>query len=225
MTPLWLGVAPFGVAYAIVARAGGLSPLQTQALSLLVFAGSAQFSAAGLFGRGAGGLEIVFTTFILNVRHVLYGLVLSRSLRLPWRRRLPAAFLLTDEAFGVVAASRERSYPYLMGTELSLFVAWNLATAAGIALGAAIPDPVELGVDLVFPLAFLALLVPLVRTRIELSVAVTAGAASWLVSRVEPGGVPILVASLVGAALGAALTRGQSPPPPFDSEAARREVA
>ncbi len=225
MAPLWLGVVPFGVAYAVVGRAAGLSALQTQALSLLVFAGSAQFSAAGLFGRGAGGPEIVLTTFLLNVRHVLYGLSLSRTVRLPWTKRLPAAFLLTDEAFGVVTGSRERSFPFVLGCELSLFVTWNLATAAGIVLGAAIPDPVELGVDLVFPLAFVALLVPLVRTRVELAVALVAGSSSWLVSQVEPGGVPIVVAGVVGAALGAALTRRHAPPPPIDATAARREVA
>jgi 4-azaleucine resistance transporter AzlC len=225
MVPLWLGVVPFGLAYAVVARAAGLSALETQALSLLVFAGSAQFSAAGLFGRGAGGIEIVFTTFLLNVRHVLYGLALSRTVRLPWRRRLPAAFLLTDEAFGVAAASRERSFPRLLGVELSLFVTWNLATAGGIVLGSAIRDPAELGVDFVFPLAFLALLVPLLRRRVDVAVALTAGVTAWLVSRVEQGGVPIVVAGVAGAALGAVLTRHEPPPPAIDPEQAVRGVA
>ncbi len=225
MIPLWLGVVPFGLAYAVVARGAGLSPLETQALSLLVFAGSAQFSAAGLFGRGAAGAEIVLTTFLLNVRHVLYGVTLSRELRLPWRRRLPAAFFLTDEAFGIVAAGRERSFSYLLGAELSLFATWNLATAAGVVLGERIADPAELGVDLVFPLAFLALLVPLVRTRVELAVAVGAGVAAWVVSRVEPGGIPIVVAGVTGAALGAMLTRHDPPPPAIDPDDAIREVA
>lgn len=225
LAPLWLGVIPFGIAYAVAARAAGLSWIEVQALSALVFAGSAQFSAAGLFGRGAGGPEIVFTTFLLNVRHVLYGLTLSRAMKLPWRKRLPAAFLLTDEAFGVVAASRERSFAYLLGCEVSLFVTWNIATAVGIASGSLIPDPTALGVDVVFPLAFLALLVPLVRTRVELTVAVVAGSAAWIVSRIEPGGVPIVVAGVAGAALGAALTKDEPPPPPIDPAAARREVA
>ena len=69
--PLWLGIVPFGLVYAVVARDAGLSLIETQALSVLVFAGSAQFSAAGLFGSGAAALEIVSTTFLLNVRHVL----------------------------------------------------------------------------------------------------------------------------------------------------------
>ncbi len=175
LAPLWLGVVPFGVAYAITARGAGLSLLETQALSVLVFAGSAQLSAVGLFAAGAAGLEIVLTTLLLNVRHVLYGVALVRELPLTRRQRPAAAFFLTDEAFGVVAAARERSFPFLLGAELSLFVMWNLATLAGFLLGAAIPDPEQLGVDLIFPLAFLALLVPLVRTRVELAVAARLG--------------------------------------------------
>ena len=55
------------------ARSRALAVVETQALSVFVFAGSAQVSAAGLFAAGAAGLEIVLTTFLLNVRHVLYG--------------------------------------------------------------------------------------------------------------------------------------------------------
>src|SRR5262249_23092659 len=95
MMPLWLGVAPFGVAYAVIARSAGLSLVETQALSLFVFAGASQVSAVGLFARGAGGLEIVLTTFLLNVRHVLYGVSLGRNIEMTRRERLVAAFFLT----------------------------------------------------------------------------------------------------------------------------------
>ena len=55
MAPLWLGVIPFALVYAVLARDAGLSLIETQALSALVFAGSAQVSAVGLFGVGRGG--------------------------------------------------------------------------------------------------------------------------------------------------------------------------
>ena len=84
MLPLWLGVAPFAVAYAVTARAAHLSLLETQFMSLTVFAGASQFAAAGLFGQGAGGLSIIATTFLLNVRHVLYGLSLAQQLPISW---------------------------------------------------------------------------------------------------------------------------------------------
>jgi predicted branched-subunit amino acid permease len=225
MAPLWLGVVPFGLAYAVTARDASLSLVETQALSLLVFAGSAQVSAAGLFGRGAGGLEIVLTTFLLNVRHVLYGLTLARQIDLTRRQRPVAAFLLTDEAFGVVAAGRERTFPYLVGTELSLFVTWNLATFGGALLGGSIPDPERVGVDVVFPLAFLALLVPLLRTRVELLVACCAGALAWAIAEVQGGGIPVLVTGVAGSVLGAWLTRHRPPDETLDLADAAREVA
>jgi 4-azaleucine resistance transporter AzlC len=225
MAPLWLGVVPFGLAYAVTARDAGLSLVETQALSLLVFAGSAQVSAAGLFGRGAGGLEIVLTTFLLNVRHVLYGLSLGRTLPLTRTQRPVAAAFLTDESFGVVAAGTERSFHYLLGTELSLFVTWNLATLGGAVLGGSIPDPEKVGVDVIFPLAFLALLVPLVRTRVELLVAVVSGAVAWATAQALPGGTPILVTGVAGSLLGAWLTRHRPPMSTLDLDDAAREVA
>ena len=131
LTPLWLGVIPFGLAYAVLARDAGLSLLETQSLSVLVFAGSAQVSAVGMFGTGAAAAEIVLTTFLLNVRHVLYGLALGRQIPLRGWRRPTAAYFLTDEAFGVVAAREERTFPFLLGAELSLFATWNTATFGG----------------------------------------------------------------------------------------------
>lgn len=224
MAPLWLGVVPFALVYAVLAREAGLSLLETQALSALVFAGSAQVSAVGLFGSGAAALEIVSTTFLLNVRHVLYGLSLGRRTPLSRRQRPVAAYFLTDEAFGVVAASGERTFAFLLGAELSLFGMWNLATLGGAIAGSAITDPAELGIDLVFPLAFLALLVPLVRTRVELLVAVVSGAIAYVAARGLPGGLPILLTGVVGSLLGAALTSGR-PGEDVDVEDAVREVA
>ncbi len=226
LAPLWLGVIPFGVAFAVTARAAGLSLVETQALSVLVFAGSAQFSAVGLIATGAAGLEIVLTTLLLNVRHLLYGLSLGRVFHLRRRQRPVAAFFLTDEAFGVAAAAKERSFPFLMGIELSLFVMWNLATLGGFLLGATIPDPTKLGVDLIFPLAFLALLVPLVRTRVELIVALAAGALAYgLQQGGVPGGLPILITGVAGSLLGAFLTRRAPADATIDAADAVREVA
>jgi 4-azaleucine resistance transporter AzlC len=222
---LWLGVIPFALAYAVTARSAGLSLLQTQALSALVFAGSAQLSAVGLFAAGAAGLEIVLTTLLLNVRHALYGLSLGREFHLTRRERPVAAFFLTDESFGAVSGARERSFPFLLGAELSLFTMWNLATFGGFLLGAAIPDPERLGVDLIFPLAFLALLVPLVRTRVELVVALASGALAFGLGRVLPGGLPILFTGIGGSLLGAFVTRGTPPDRTIHADDAAREVA
>lgn len=201
--PLWLGMVPFGLAYAVTARSAGLSLFDTQLMSMLVFAGGAQFSAAGLFLAGASGLAIVLTTFLINVRHLLYGLALSQRLRLSRPQRLVAAHFLTDEAFGVTVVSGQRSFGYLLGAELSVFVVWNGSTLAGSLLSEAVPDPAALGVDFVFPLAFLALLVPLLTGWRELAVAAFAGLTALLAGGTVNSGVAILIAGTLGALLGA----------------------
>lgn len=206
MLPLWLGVAPFAVAYAVTARGAGLSLFDTQLMSAAVFAGASQFSAAGLFASGAGAAAILFTTFLLNVRHVLYGLSLGRQVALTPRQRLVAAHFLTDEAYGVTVARGARTFSFVLGAELSLFAVWNAFTLLGALLGSVVPDPNKLGVDFVFPLAFLGLLIPLLRGRTEVIVALLSGLAAWLLSRALPSGLVVLTVGIGGALLGAWLT-------------------
>ena len=201
--PLWLGMFPFGLAYAVTARSAGLSVVDTQLMSVVVFAGGAQFSAAGLFLAGASGLAIVATTFLINARHLLYSLTLGQRLALSRPQRLVAAHFLTDEAFGVAITSGRRSFAYLMGAEMSVFVVWNVATLVGSVLSDAVPDPAALGVDFVFPIAFLALLVPLLTGWRELVVAAFAGLVALVAGRIVNSGVAILIAGTLGALLGA----------------------
>ena len=224
MFPLYLGIVPFAVAFAVTARAAGLSVWETQVLSLFVFAGASQFSAAQMFATGASGPAIVLTTFLLNVRHALYGVSLARAIALkPWQR-VVSAFFLTDEAYGVMISSGAKTFAFLLGAELSLYVSWNAFTLLGALAGSLLPDPVVLGVDFVFPLSFLALLVPIVRSRAEFIVAIFSGALAFVISSELPGGLPILITGVVGSLLGAWLTRTEAPPAP-QLEDAIREVA
>ena len=212
MLPLWVGVAPFGLAYAVSARAAGLSLIDTQLMSLTVFAGASQFTAAGMFAAAASPLALILTTFVINVRHLLYSLTLGQRERLTWPQRLLSAQLLTDEAFGVVMAaspSGATGFGFLLGAELSLYLVWNLATLVGSLVGGVVPDPDAIGLDVIFPLAFLALLVPLLRRPVDAGVALFSGAAGLLAVRLMPGGLAVLVVGVLGALLGAWFTRGE----------------
>jgi 4-azaleucine resistance transporter AzlC len=197
---------PFALAYAVSARSAGLSLFDTQLMSITVFAGASQFSAAGMFQAGAGGLAIIFTTFLINLRHLLYGLNLGRQVPVGPLQQAAAAPFLTDEAFGVVVASGRRDFRFLLGAELSLFFIWNAATLAGALISSALPDPDSLGVDFVFPLAFLALLIPLLKSRTHWLIALACGVLALLLGSVTNSGVTVLVTGLAGALAGALLT-------------------
>ncbi|MBF5043074.1 AzlC family ABC transporter permease [Aggregicoccus sp. 17bor-14] len=207
--PLWLGAAPFGLAYAVTARAAGLSVRDTQLMSVLVYAGGAQFSAAGLFAERASVGALLFTTLLLNLRHVLYGLSLGRLVPFTPGERALAAHFLTDETYGVTVAEPRRDFRFVLGSGASLFTVWNVFTFLGILAGAAVPDPERLGVDFVFPLAFLALLIPMLRARTEWTVAAASGLFALALSRVAPGGLVVLLTAVGGALLGAVLSQAK----------------
>lgn len=110
MLPLSISVIPWGILCGALALQAGLSPLQAQLMSLLVYAGAAQLSATTLFGAGTPLLPIMSSTMVITSQHLLYGFTFRRDvlpLSLRWRASL--AFFLTDEMFAVALKDRERS--------------------------------------------------------------------------------------------------------------------
>jgi 4-azaleucine resistance transporter AzlC len=203
--PLWLGAAPFGVIYAVSALAAGLSPAQVVAMSLLVFAGAAQFTAVGMFAAAAAPAAIVMTTLVVNARHLLLAASLAPYLRRigPWRRLLLAA-QVTDESYALTARrflDGSGSPAYMLGTNLSIYLVWQSSTAVGLLLGQALPNPAAYGLDLVFPLTFVGLLVPLLRERTSRRVAAAAALLSVAGALLLPGSWYILIAGIGASAL------------------------
>jgi 4-azaleucine resistance transporter AzlC len=209
--PLWLGVAPFGAIYAVSARAAGLSPAQVLAMSLFVFAGASQFTAAGLFAAGATPITIVITTLVINARHALLAVSLAPFLRRarPTTKAL-LAFQLTDESYAIGMRrwlAGGGSVAYQFGSNISLYLIWQVSTVAGMLLGALIPDPAAYGLDLVFPLTFIGLLVPLLKDRVSGGVAVLAALLTLAGAMLLPGSWYILIAGIIASGVGAFLSR------------------
>ncbi|MEZ4639828.1 MAG: AzlC family ABC transporter permease [Caldilineaceae bacterium] len=212
-SPLLIGVVPFGLIYGITAVAAGMPPVMAQAVSAIIFAGSAQFVAAQLIAAGAPGLVIVATVFVVNLRHMLYSASLSHHLAaLPMRWRALLAYLLTDEAY----AASITHYPqlptpahkgwHLLGTGLARWISWQLSTAAGVFLGASVPPSWPL--DFALPLTFIALLVPAIVDRASIAAAVAAGITVLLAMQM-PFKLGLIVAAMVGMVVGLAVEQRQ----------------
>jgi 4-azaleucine resistance transporter AzlC len=207
--PLWPGMIPFSVALAILTRSSGFSALETQLLSMLVFAGAAHIAIIGLYAAGSSVAVIVITAIALNLRHILYGLSLHRHLRdddgVP---RSLVAWFLVDESYGLtireVLAGRGGS-AYLLGTGVSLYIEFSLSTLAGLLFGSFLPDPERIGLAFIFPLMFLALLLPLVRTGRAVAVAGCSGLMMLAMSHIVSSGFAFVVAAVTAAMLGAVL--------------------
>ena len=206
--PLLLGVVPFGLIFGALAVSAGIPPLEAQAFSFFIFAGSAQFVAIGLVAGQTPALLIVATILVVNLRHMLYSAALGPHVQhLSRRWKVPLAWLLTDEAFATASLryqqdDRQHAHWYFLGTGLTLWASWQLSTLLGIALGARIPESWSL--DFALPLTFLAILVPQVRDRPSLAAALVAG-----VLAVALAGMPLklglMVSILAGVAVGGML--------------------
>ena len=223
LLPLWSGAIPAGVAYGVAARSAGLGVGETQLMSLVVFSAAGQIGAVSLIAGGASPLLLIGTVMALNAQLLLLGLAVGRQLQLSWTARLATAWLLTDGAYGVSLGVGPLRLAVLLGAGASMYTGWNLGTALGAGIGAVLPSPGAFGIDLVAPLSFLAVLVPLVRSRPALLVAVVAGVTALLLVRVAPGGVAVLGAGLVGCAVGAWATRGETALTPALSQRERED--
>ena len=204
--PILVGVIPFGLIYGILALDAGLTPLQAQAMSAVVFAGSAQFIMAQLFAIDTPALVIVITAFLVNLRHALYSASLSpyvKHLSQKWKYGL--AYLLTDEAYAVTInhyrGLGELKYKqwYFLGSGLALWTTWQISTAAGILVGSVIPATLPL--DFFIALTFIALVVPNLEDRAGVAAALTAGIISVIAFGL-PFRLGLVLAALVGIVAG-----------------------
>jgi 4-azaleucine resistance transporter AzlC len=206
--PLVVGAIPFGIIYGALAVRSGLSTWASAGMSAIVFAGSSQFIAVGLIAGGAGPLVIVFTTFIVNLRHALYATTLGPHLReLSQRWLLPLGFWLTDETFLVSArrfnqadGSRNKHWYYL-GSAVFMYTNWQLVTWVGILAGRSLPDAGNWGLDFAMIATFIGMLAPLIEDKATIS-AVAAAGLTGLAANGLPNQLGLLAAALVGILVG-----------------------
>ena len=211
--PLLIGVAPFGLIYGVIARGATIPALAAQAMSLIVFAGSAQFIAVGLIGSGAPWGILLLTTGIINLRHLLYSASLAphlRPLRPLWKWVL--AFLMVDEVYALSISRYQRSasrgdteaHWYYFGAGMTLWATWQTSTAVGIYLGAQVPA--SWGLDFTLALTFIGLLVPALTDRASRAAALTAGVVAVLAWSL-PLKLGLILAALTGVLAGVLVER------------------
>jgi 4-azaleucine resistance transporter AzlC len=207
--PLLIGVFPFGMIYGALALDAGLSKAASQLMSSMVFAGSAQFITAKLMSDAAPALVIILTIAVVNLRHMLYSASLApylKNLSLKWKVLL--SYLLTDEAYAPSILKYEEtgitpfSHWFLLGAGFSLWSTWQVSTALGIFLGAAIPENWPL--DFALPLTFIAMVVPVLKNRPMIASAVSAGLVALLAYSL-PFKLGLILAALTGILVGTIL--------------------
>jgi predicted branched-subunit amino acid permease len=186
--PLLVGVFSFGLIYGTLALNAGIPPIAAQGMSSILFAGSSQFAFAQLVHESAPGLVIVLTIAVINLRHMLYSASLAPFMHdLSMRWKILLSYLMTDEAYAVAilnyervggtAACPERSrrgaHYHFFGAGLAPWSTWQISSALGLWAGAALPAFLPL--DFALPLTFIAMVVPSLKNRPAVAVALSAG--------------------------------------------------
>jgi 4-azaleucine resistance transporter AzlC len=204
--PILVGVVPFGMIYGILALSMGMDPVSAQAMSAIIFAGSAQFMTVQLVGLATPAVVMIITAFVINLRHALYSASVApyvRHLNPAWKAVL--AYLLTDEAYAVTIIHYQQDgdwqhkHWYFLGSGLALWSSWQVSTAVGVFLGAQVPA--SWGLEFSLALTFIALVVPLIKDRPSLLAALTAGAVALLAAGL-PYKLSLLTAALAGIIVG-----------------------
>ncbi|MGY6025003.1 AzlC family ABC transporter permease [Streptomyces spinosirectus] len=196
---VWLAGGIVGLSFGAISVAGGLPVWVPVVMSLVVYAGSAQFSAVGVLLAGGGPLAAAATGLLLNVRTAAFGLAVADVVGRGRAARLLGAHLVTDETVAFTLAQsgpvRRRAAFWISG--LGLFAVWNAGVLAGALAGDALGDTARYGLDAAFPGVLVALVLPALRTdaRVRRCALAGAGAASaTAVTPAVPAGVPVLLA-------------------------------
>jgi 4-azaleucine resistance transporter AzlC len=207
ITPLVVGAVPFGIIFGTLA-ASGLSFWGAIAMSAFVFAGSSQFIVLGLLSSGTALPLIILTTFVVNLRHLLYAVSLVPYVNhLPQSWKLPIGFWLTDEAFAVAIGRYNQpdnspyKHWYYLGAALFMYMNWQLCTWIGLTVGQHIPNIASWGLDFAMSATFIGMITPyLVNCPMILAVTVAGLVSLW--AHGLPHQLGLMVAAVAGISAG-----------------------
>ena len=162
--PTVFGYIGIGLAFGILGRAAGLPLIVICLLSLIVFAGSAQFIIVSMMAAGNPVLPIIISVFLVNSRMILMAVTTSRFFkRESLGKNILIGSFLTDESFALGMnklnyTENRLSFGWFNAANLLSYASWNFASLVGGLLGALIPNPTRFGLGFAMTAMFIGLL-------------------------------------------------------------------
>ena len=207
--PTIMGYLGIGIAMGIVGKSAHLAVWQIFLMSTLVYAGSAQFILCGLLLLSAPILSIVFTVFLVNLRHLLMSLSVAHYFKDDsLLNGMAIGTLLTDESYGVLmttlAQEKKVSSNWMHGLNITAYLVWILSTVIGALLGNFIPDPTIFGFDFALTSMFLGLFLfqvqlPLKKQRAKtVRILAVTIITLYLLMRIASAELSVIIATLLG---------------------------
>lgn len=204
--PLAIATVPWGVLCGSMAVNVGLTAIQAQFMSLLVFAGAAQLAAVAIIGTGGTIITMFSSTFVIGSRHLLYSAVFREYVRNSSRcLRFSIAFFLTDEMFAVTCRHMEKyklfSPVYALASGVTFYLIWNFSTFLGIVADQYIPNLEHLGLEFAIAATFIAIVIPSVKSKATLIAVLCSGGSAIVLSKFA-NEYALVASTLIGMSLG-----------------------
>ena len=194
--PFALATLVVGVSFGMLARSLGWGTLAPIVFSIIAFSGSAQFAVAAVLGAGGGAVAAIMAAVLLNARFGPMGVAVAPYLKGGPLRRALEGQAVVDSSWALASRGGGRfDREFMIGATIPQGVGWIAGTAIGVLGGNFIGDPERLGLDVIFPAFFLALLAEELRNRREVAVALIASALALALVPFAPPGVPVIAAS------------------------------
>lgn len=192
-------IAVVGGSYGAITVSAGLPWWTPNVMSVLVFAGAAQFLFTGVVAAGGSAVAAVLGGLLINLRHLPFGFAMADAMGPRWRDRLAGSYVLIDEVVAFALAQRDpraqRTTLFVAG--YVLYVCWHVGCAIGALLGSAIEDTDTFGLDAAFPAVLLALILPSLREHRNRVPALVGAVVAVATTPLLPAGLPVLL-SLTG---------------------------
>ncbi|HFX6855178.1 TPA: AzlC family ABC transporter permease [Klebsiella pneumoniae] len=203
---LCIGDFPFSFIVGALSVSAGMSVWQSTAWSAIVIAGSAQMLALNMLKTGATLGVIIFTTLIINLRHVLYSASISGTVReASFFKKCFMSYALTDEVYATTVkemeGNKKEKYLFYGSAMITFWAIWVLADFLGALVGASFPHIEKYGLDFAMVAAFIAIVVPQIKSQ-ACTVAAVVAAVSGVLLVVLPYSLGIVVASVLGVLAG-----------------------
>lgn len=206
-----LGLIPLGLAFGLLLTQMGFAWWWAPIFSLLIYAGSMEFLALNLVTAGVGPVSAAVTGFMVNFRHIFYGLTFPRDLVRGGAGRAYSTYALTDESYAIASARRPRSGVQVLTIQAFCQSMWVLPGIVGALVGEVIPAGIQ-GMEFALVALFVVLAWETFRNSRDLSLVLIAGGLAVLVGLMAPASLLMVALSayfllLLGRYLSPALDR------------------
>ncbi len=203
--PFALVTGVVAISFGVLARSLGWGVLAPIVFSVITFSASAQFAVAAVLGAGGGVFAAVAAAALLNARFLPMGVAVAPFLKGGPLRRALEGQAVVDPSWALANRGGGRfDREFMIGATVPQFAAWVVGTVVGVLADNVVGDVERLGLDVIFPAFFLALLVVELRSGGKRAIAAAAIAAALAAALVPfaPPGVPVLAACVAALLLG-----------------------